>query len=225
VRILSVVVVLLAVRNVAGEALVPSTWYVPVNAGLAAVLLLIARRSHLSWAELGLAARSVRRGLALGAVIGGLIAVGIAVVAAVPVTRPLFEDQRMAAVDGRELVYRALVRIPFGTAVLEEVAFRGVLLAMLSRLVSTAGAVGVSSALFGLWHIRPTLGALDANDVAGHPLSRLGALAGAVAVTAAAGALFCRLRLATESLLAPMVVHAVLNSASAVAAYMVLDAR
>jgi CAAX protease family protein len=49
----------------------------------------------------------------------------------VPVTCPWFEDQRVAEVDTPvELAYQALVRIPFGSAVLEEFAFRGVLVGL-----------------------------------------------------------------------------------------------
>ena len=221
----SLVVGLLALRNVAGGTLVPPALYVPVNLALAAVLTLVARAHGLSAAELGLSRSSAPAGLRIGAAGAVVVTVAIAAAVAVPLTRPLFEDQRVAGVDnGGELAYQALVRIPLGTVVLEELAFRGVVLAMLARRRSTWAAVVVSSLLFGLWHIRPTLSALDTNDLAADTAARVAAVTGAVAVTAVAGVLFCGLRLATGSLLAPVVVHTATNSVSMVAAYAVLTA-
>jgi hypothetical protein len=42
---------------------------------------------------------------------------------------PLLSDARVAGLDGDEFAYQVLVRIPLGTVLWEEVAFRGVLLA------------------------------------------------------------------------------------------------
>lgn len=123
----------------------------------------------------------------------------------------LFADQRMAGVDGRGLAWRALVRIPFGTVVLEEVAFRAVLPALLSP-VAAAG-------LFGLWHITPTVRTLDVNGVRRH---RAGAVAGAVMVTAVVGLFLWELRSATGGLAAPALVHTAANSGATAAAYVVL---
>jgi membrane protease YdiL (CAAX protease family) len=215
-------VALLAFRNV-GDALVPSALYVPVNLGVAALLAVIAAAGGLSPTELGLSRRTAATGLATGTLIAVIVAAAIGVAAAIPWTRPLFEDQRVADVaGGGELAYLALVRIPLGTALFEELAFRGVLLALLARYRSTAAAVAGSSLLFGLWHIRPTLGAVGANDLAADAFAVAALTAGAVVVTAAAGALFCGLRLATGSLLAPVVVHGAINSLATVAAYVVL---
>ncbi|HVM01642.1 MAG TPA: CPBP family intramembrane glutamic endopeptidase [Acidimicrobiales bacterium] len=218
-----VVVAILGLRNVAGEDLVPASLYVPVNLGLTAVVALVAAGTGMSTSDLGLSRSSARRGLWIGFAGAVAVAVTLAVAAAVPWTRPLFEDQRASSVDGgADLAYHALVRIPLGTVVLEELAFRGALLSMLGRRRSIAVAIVVSSALFGLWHIRPTLSALDANDLASDAVARFAAVSGAVAITAFAGAAFCALRLASGSLLAPMLVHAATNSLSLAIAYVVL---
>ena len=95
-------------------------------------------------------------------------------------------------------------------------------MALLARRWSIRTAVTVSSVLFGLWHIRPTLSAVGINDPTADGMTVAAAVTGAVVVTAAAGVLFCALRLRADSLLAPIVVHAVVNSASTVAAYVVL---
>ncbi len=219
-----VLVGVLALRNVAGETVVPSSLYVPVNLAVTAVLALVAARSGLSAAELGLSRSTAAAGLRVGGAAALVVTLAIAMAAAVPLTRPLFEDQRVARVDGGlELAYQALVRIPLGTVVLEEFAFRGALLAALARRRSTVVAVVVSSTLFGLWHIRPTLSALETNDLATDAMARFAAVTGAVVVTALAGVVFCGLRLASRSLLAPMLVHTATNSVSLVVAYAVLS--
>lgn len=220
----AVVVAVLALRNLAGEA-VPSALYVPVNLGVTAVLALVARSAGLSAGDVGLSRSAVAAGLRVGGVGAILVVAVIAVGAGLPLTRPLFEDQRVAGVDGAaELAYQAAVRIPLGTVVLEEVAFRGVLLALLARHHPRWVAAGTSSFLFGLWHVRPTVSALEANDLAAGLAARAAAVAGAVVATALAGLAFCALRMAARSLLAPVLVHTATNSASLVAAHAVLGA-
>jgi membrane protease YdiL (CAAX protease family) len=103
------------------------------------------------------------------------------------------------------------VRIPLGTVVLEEVAFRAALPALLSPVAAAA--------LFGLWHIAPTAKALDVNGVGRH---RVAAVAGAVAVTAIVGLFLWELRVATGGLAAPALVHVAANSGATVAAFVVL---
>jgi uncharacterized protein len=219
----AIAVGVLAVRNVVGESLVPASLYVPINLATVALLAIVSRSAGLSAAELGLSRAAAPRGVVVGLAVAGVVVAGIAAGAGLPLTRPWFEDQELADVDtGGELAYQALVRIPFGTAVLEEFAFRGVLLGLLARMAPTGTAVAVSSLLFGLWHIRPTLGTLAANDLAAGAWAQAGAIIAAVALTTAGGLLFCALRLASGSLVAPLIVHSATNSAAIVAAYVVL---
>jgi hypothetical protein len=46
-------------------------------------------------------------------------AYGVAVVT--PFTRPLLDEQRVAGLDGGQLAYQVLLRIPVGTVVWEEI--------------------------------------------------------------------------------------------------------
>lgn len=139
-------------------------------------------------------------------------AVVLATIALVGAVAPrVFADQRMAGVGVRGTAWRALVRIPLGTVVLEEVAFRAVLPALLPP-VAAAG-------LFGLWHIAPTVKALDVNGVR---RQRALTVTGAVAVTAVVGLVLWELRVATGGLAAPALVHMAANSGATVAAWVVL---
>jgi uncharacterized protein len=212
VRSTAAAVALLAVRNIGGLAL-PESTYVPVNLAVGAALVGLARADGCSWGDLGMEGRHLGRGLRTG----GAVAVGLAGLlaagAALPPTRGLFDDKRVDVEAGAaELAHQTLLRIPVGTALFEELAFRGVLLALLVRRRGTAGAVLASSALFGLWHVRPTLGAASANGVTGPASAAL--VAAAVGATAVAGIGFSWLRLRGRHLVAPVVAHAALNDVS-----------
>jgi uncharacterized protein len=186
--------------------------YVVANVAATAVLLAAARASGLSWGELGLDRRRLAAGARWGGTCAAVVAAGYGTALALPPLRPLLGDARVAGLDGGELALQALVRIPLGTVLWEEVAFRGVLLAALGRLLPRRGATAASAALFGLWHVRPTLAALAANDLAEGPLARTGAVLLACLGTAAAGVLFAELRLRSGSLLAPVLLHLATNS-------------
>jgi membrane protease YdiL (CAAX protease family) len=193
--------------------------YVPLNLSVTAALTWLGKRSGLTWADLGMGRAPAARGLRWGAALAGVVTVAYLVLYLSP-GRQLLADQRYAGTGTGELAYHALVRIPLGTVVFEEVAFRGVLLAALARARSVPVAVAVSSALFGLWHIRPTLGALDANSLATSPASEAAAVGAAVGFTGLAGALFAWLRLRSESLVAPVLLHTATNSVGAIAAFL-----
>ncbi|NUR85786.1 MAG: CPBP family intramembrane metalloprotease, partial [Nonomuraea sp.] len=133
-------------------------------------------------------------------------------------TRPLFRDERALSLTRARAFEEALLQVPVGTVLLEEVGFRGVLYGLLRRR-SAVAAYGVSSALFGLWHIlpaidmakaNPALGALTAGESPSH-LDTARVVAGSVVSTAAAGVLFCELR-RRGGLLAPTMLHLATNS-------------
>ncbi|MDQ4070666.1 MAG: CPBP family intramembrane metalloprotease [Actinomycetota bacterium] len=200
------VLVLLVIHNLGANLWVSDRWYVPLNLATAGVLVALVGPD-----DLGLSPGEEP----VAAVAAALtVLVAVAVLAVLPATRPFFADRRMAGVDGRGTAWRALVRIPFGTVVLEEVAFRGVLPVLLSTWSA--------SVLFGLWHVLPTVRTLDVNGVAPSPPARALAVGAAVAATAGVGLVLCWLRWATGSLLAPALVHTAANSGAVVAGYRVL---
>ena len=192
--------------------------YVPANLAATAALLGAARAAGLSWADLGLARDRLAAGSRWGGACFALVAAGYAVALAVPGLRPLLADARVAGLDGGAIAAQVLVRIPLGTVVWEEVAFRGVLLAALVRLVSLRAAALLSAAVFGLWHVRPTLSAVVANDIAGGPVLSAGAVVLGCVFTAVAGPLFVWLRLRSGSLLAPALLHLATNTLGTLAA-------
>ncbi|MEU8918446.1 CPBP family intramembrane glutamic endopeptidase [Streptomyces nigrescens] len=210
-------VVVLAAANALNHLLPPAA-YVPVCATAAALLVLIARQAGLTWDELGLGRASARRGLRWGLVLAGAVTAVYLIGLAVPFTREAFQDERVAGLSGGEVVYRVLVHVPLGTVLLEEIAFRGVLWALVLRRWGPAWATAVSSVLFGLWHIQPSRGLTHANTAAAAVFGP-GATGVALSVTAAvtgtalAGVLLCELRRRSGSLIPPMALHCALNSA------------
>ena len=185
------IIAVLVVHNLVTNLWAADRWYVRANLATAALVVWMSGAAL----PVGSAAAAVASGLVV------LAAVGVAAT----VRPPLFVDRRMAGVGGRGTAWRALVRIPLGTVVLEEVAFRAVLPAVLSPMAAAA--------LFGLWHVLPT-----ANGVTRSPAL----IAAAVAVTAAVGLVLWELRVATGGLLAPALVHWAAGGGAVVAAYLVM---
>jgi membrane protease YdiL (CAAX protease family) len=225
---MALVVALAAAGNAATNLLAPAALYVPTALVVAVVAVLIAvRLGGCDARDLGLARADLGRGLRHGAVamavVAGLLAVGVAL----PATRELFADRRVDEHSVAALLYATLVRIPLGTALLEETLFRGVLLGLGLRRWSRRVAVAWSSALFGLWHVLPAGGLSGYNPVVADavhgPASRLVVTAAAVAATALAGLVFCWLCLRAGSLLAPLMLHAATNSVAYAAAWVVLS--
>jgi membrane protease YdiL (CAAX protease family) len=165
--------------------------------------------------DVGLGAGTLRRGALWALALIGLVALAYLAGALLPSTRPLFLDRRTAHLAGGGLALRVFVAVPLGTVLLEEYAFRGVLLGLLRRLRGTAVATAVSSLLFGLWHVLPSLHLAaqkpGLTSAAGHPPDGA-VLAGTVLFTAASGVLFCELRRRSGSLLAPMGLHWATNA-------------
>lgn len=211
---------LLAAYNNATNLLgLPDDAYVPVNLTAGALLVAAARRHGHDWDTLGLSRAGVAPGLRWGALGAGVVALGLAGALAWPPAAGLLADERVAGLSLAGLAFQVGVRIPLGTVLFEEVAFRGVLLGAWARDHSVPAAVVGSSAIFGVWHIGPTLVLLAENDVALGPWGTVAAVGGGVAATAVAGVVFAALRLRTGGIVAPGLVHLATNALGTLAAY------
>jgi uncharacterized protein len=194
--------------------------HVAVGLGLAACLLAVARAARLTVAELGLARPAWPSGLRWGAAAAAVVAAAYALALLVPPVRQALPDGDGGA--GQAALLTALVVIPLGTVLPEELAFRGLLLALLGRGHGVRAATLLSSALFGLWHILPSLdggaaNAAIAGAVGGDAAGTLLRVAVTVCFTFAAGVVLCVLRLRSGSLLAPVLAHWAVNGLGVVA--------
>jgi uncharacterized protein len=220
-RHLVIVVLALVVANlIAHDG--PRALVVLVVPAVAVLLVVLARREGVTWDEMGLGRGSLRAGAKFGLVVAGLVVLVVVVAAALPMTRQAFLDDRYDNGAAGALLL-ALVLIPLRTVIPEEVAFRGVLLAVFRHHFSTRVSVLLSSLLFGLWHVTSSLGLASQNDAIAAPLGagRAGQALGVVAAvlaTTVAGVVLCWLRLRSGSLLAPIALHWAVNGTSVLAA-------
>jgi membrane protease YdiL (CAAX protease family) len=209
-------VTLLAASNVVSNRIWPEG-YLVWNPAMAAVLLLLARAGGVTWADLGLTGARLRRGLVLGGAAAAAVGACYAVAATMPAVRTAFVDARGAA-PLAAVLFVALVRIPLGTVVLEELAFRGVLPALVGG--GWWRATLVSSGLFGLWHVLPSMGSTNAVATA---LGTTGAVAGTVLFTTAAGVVFRAWQRWSGHLVTPMLLHVATNSLGVLVAWWVVN--
>jgi membrane protease YdiL (CAAX protease family) len=216
--------VLATYNNVVGRHAWHNRWYVPLNSGATGTVLAAAAASGLTGADIGFGPDSWRLGRT-GTALVGAVAAGWLIIAAVPATRPVLSDKRSAGLDGRAVVYQAAVRIPVGTVLWEEVAFRGVLQASLRRVLPLPATIAVTGGIFGLWHIRPTWQALRTNGLAGDRRKAVARVSAVCAGMAAGGALLSWLREDSGGLAAPIALHLATNSGGAVAAWAVRSRR
>ena len=203
--------VLAGYNNLGGLAPWHRRWYLTVNACAAALTAAAGMASGLTAADLGLRRDRLRPGLVLGSAAAAPVVAALGVAALIPATRPVLDDQRVAGLKGRHLACNVLLRIPLGTVAWEEVAFRGVLQAALRRVLAEPAATAVGSAVFGIWHIRPTAEALAANRLASGRGARIAAVTATAVGTTAAGTLLSALRQRSGSLAAPVLLHLAAN--------------
>jgi uncharacterized protein len=215
------VAVALLAWSVVGNLVWGDGGYVVRNLAATGALLILARRAGLDRADLGLTRDRVASGTRWGgiavAVTCAVLAAGVVLGDRLGPLGALLDDDR-AALPAASLAWVALVRIPLGTVVFEELAFRGVLDGALHRRWSVRTATIASAAIFGIYHLPPTWVALRINDVPPGSAEGLGALAGAVVATGVAGALFTWLRRRSGSLLAPALAHVGTNVGGLLAA-------
>ena len=189
--------------------------YIWVQMGLLVIVLaLVAWTAGAMWADLGLDRTDVGAGLRYGAGAVGIVLLVLVLAAVIPSTNGYLHDSR-AQISGGRLLYELGVSIVLLTAIPEEFAFRGVLLGSALRLWGPWRASVITSVLFGLWHIEPTLGTMRDNHATAGLSASIGGqvlvVLGAIAVTFVAGLLFCWLRLRSKSLIAPVMAHAATN--------------
>jgi uncharacterized protein len=181
---------------------------------LTAVLVLIAWRAGAALADLGLGRADVGAGLRYGAGAFGVVLLVLVLAAVIPATNGFLHDSR-AQIDGGRLLYELGVPIVLLTAIPEEFAFRGVLLGSGLSLWGPRRASLITSALFGLWHIAPTLHTMSDNHVfkgaAASVAGQVLLVLGSIVVTFIAGLIFCWLRLRSGSLIAPVMAHVATN--------------
>jgi membrane protease YdiL (CAAX protease family) len=191
---------------------------------LTATLMLIAWRAKATRADLGLAREDMREGVRYGVGALGLVLLVLVAIAVIPGTNGFLHDSR-ADISGGRLIYELAISIVLLTAIPEEFAFRGVLLGSGVLLWGPWRASLITSALFGLWHIAPTLHTMSENRAVSGASNSFGGqvllVTGTVIATFMAGLVFSWLRLRSRSLIAPILAHIATNGLALLIAWLV----
>lgn len=202
--------VLMLMVNVAANKALPG-YYLFWTLGGSVVVLTLGLLDGCTWADLGLAPHSWFRGAIWGGALVGLVFAIYAIGSSWKRTRGAFHDTNISGLSTPRLFWQSMVELPLGTVLFEEIAFRGVLWAMLARRYGIVWATVWSAILFGLWHILPSLDLHLRNDrlnsVGSEHRARALAIGGSVLTTAIGGLVFALLRIGSGSLLAPMGLH------------------
>ena len=129
---------LLATANILNNVAAPELYLLWACLAIGG-LVLLARADGLLPRDWGLGPVS-RRAAVAALVLAAITATGMLVGTQLPGIDDAFRDERVAGMSAGQVAFAAAVRVPVGTALFEEMAFRGVLLAMLVRRFGTAWA-------------------------------------------------------------------------------------
>ncbi len=218
---LFVLVGILFVYNIVINRFIPQKYHLLFALSLSVVLIWWrVTQSDIPLGEVGVSMSTLLNGLLYGGVAYAVISLVIAMTVLFPHTRGFFKDDRAISLNIRQLLYKALVNIPIGTVLLEEVVFRGVMLTLLMQQTSTEWAIVISSAFFGLWHILPAIASLKANEqLRKMKYAALIVILGTVFATFLAGVGLSILKVMSGSLIAPLMAHYAINSGSLIASW------
>lgn len=227
---LLLVLAALVLLNVVNNRVAPQEHYLLWAFGGSFGFLALGLLDGNSWTDMGLGWGYYLPGLIWGGACVGIVTLVYLVGASMRRTRAAFHDDRISDLSGPRVMFQALVEVPFGTVLLEEVAFRGVLFSMLARRYGVGWAILWSALIFGLWHVLPSIGTHEQNaalgKVAGSGVrGNVIAVSLSVLTTAVAGVLFTGLRLLSGSLLAPMGLHWATNGMGYFFSWFIIRAR
>ena len=201
--------------NIISNEVLDKLWHIPFQLGILGIALFIARAAGTTWTAMGMRNDRLKRGAKVGGALVAVVAIVLLIGVAVPQTRELFRDDGITDASVAWVLFHALVRIPIATALYEEVLFRGIVFGMLMRRHRPLVAGILTSVLFGLWHILPTLDTISTSPFGSMFSGTLGlavVVAGSVLGTAAAGIGFLLVRLYANSTLAAVLLHIGTNS-------------
>ena len=179
------------------------------NLSLTAIALLAAYALDLRPSDLGLTPRAVARSSLWGLAIGLVLALPpVAFIVLSPfVTGETVQAGDINDLSPGEMALRMAVRIPIGTALTEELVFRGVLFALWQKAAGLGGAVMGTSAVFALWHLVITFGSVADSEVVEGPALIVLGYVGSLLALFIGGLFFALLRWRTGSVAGPFFVH------------------
>lgn len=181
-----------------------------------ASLLLAYQLGHLNLKAIGLSKKNLKPGLIYGACVIAIIFCGMMILFFIDKT--LFKDPRYHHSLSTAL-YSVLILLPLKTVFFEELAFRGILPALLLKIKNERRfATIISSLAFGFWHIFSATKIGDYHLAGNITIPNVAVVCGVFVATSVAGFLFLELRWRSGSLAAPIIVHWFINGAGIILA-------
>lgn len=215
----------IAIYSIVITRYIPKKYYSFSNLLIAAGAIAYGLLIGLSRAQLGILLPLTVSGFIIGALLSIPIILVILGATSQKKLRQHFSETPRKNYNLHAFCYEFFFRIPFGTALSEEVIFRSVLLAILLSNHTQPVAVIASAVLFGLWHVFPTLHTIKNHD----PLIEMMddtqkrniiAVTTTVLTTSAAGVAFSFLAVRTGSFVASWIVHCTINGFATLGGYL-----
>jgi len=217
-------IVLILLYGTVLARLVPRRFHIILNIGIALTAIMLGLGFGLTPKDMGISLATITSGIIIAVVASIVITVTTLIIALIPPLRKFFLGDNLSKASGKLIAFEAGIRIPFSTALIEEVLFRGVLLGLLLTHYPTILARLYSSIVFGLWHIFPTIATLEQNDVTAQAIQhkkhrKYAGVTGTIIITTLAGLLFGYLRILANSIIAPWIVHWTINASGVAGIY------
>ena len=200
---------LVAGHNLAQNSIFNETGYVRSNVLVTAALVSLGVSSGATLAEMGLSPRLGSEEWRMASTAASACALTTALAVSHPGSRTLFRDERARGDGAGVILKKVMIRFPLGTALFEEVAFRGVLPRILAK--SKVGGHVLSSVLFALWHVIPTARALRGSPLSQRATNPRVAIATGSIAAGLAGALLANARARSGSVALPWILHSIFN--------------
>ena len=226
----ALVIAILVLFNLLFQRVAPTNQHLLWSIGGTFGLLAIGLLDGNSWTDMGLGWSYLFWGFMWALASIALVTVGYVVAAAFRRGRDALHDERVSSLSGPRLMFNALVEVPFGTVLFEEIAFRAVLFAMLARRFGVVPAIIISAILFGLWHILASIGSHEQSAALGSVVgtgkrAAILAVVLSVVTTTIAGVVFALLRIVSGSVIAPMGLHWATNGLGYFFSWSIIRAR
>jgi membrane protease YdiL (CAAX protease family) len=203
---------MLTVHNLTQNTFLNERGYVAASLTAAAGMISLGRDAGLGWDDMSLTCGDRARTCGVGLAAVALGTAGVFLALTEP-ARPYLRDDRAPLGSRGRTAIRALTRFPLGTALFEEVAFRGVLPALLRQSGWKRPHIAAAT-IFGVWHLLPTYQALRTNQIGASAQQRLiGVVLGSTAAGVAGHGLEL-VRRYTGGLVGPWIVHSSINASA-----------
>lgn len=219
-----VFIFLIAIYSIVITKIIPKKLYSFSNLIIAFGAILYGVFFGTSLQQLGIGFNLILVNMLIGLALSMPIIISIILFSSYPTFSKHFSRQPNQNYNWHQFAYELGFRIPFGTALSEEVIFRSVLFAILLSNHSVILAIIFDSIIFGLWHVFPTLHAVKDHESLNNKLKNkhqrnMLAVFVSIITTSILGVGLALLTLKTKSFISAWVLHSAINGSAVFGGY------